>query len=150
MINIKGNAIDFYENFEGDCVLIHQANELGVMGSGIAKEIKARYPKVFEDYSSKVLALGRNIYTKTHDGKFIVSAIAQSQYGRGRRYTNYAALFKCFIFFLSWYGGIGSEMKIIIPKFIGCGLGGGDWRFVEQFLEDFEKMYGVTIYCCEL
>ena len=42
--------------FDGDIlnaseyILAHQVNCMGIMGSGIAKQIKDKYPEVFEQY----------------------------------------------------------------------------------------------------
>ena len=42
---IDGNIFDCTEN-----IIVHQTNCQGVMGSGIAKQVKERYPEVFNAY----------------------------------------------------------------------------------------------------
>ena len=39
---------DLFES--GADMICHQVNCMGVMGSGVAKQVKERYPKVFEEY----------------------------------------------------------------------------------------------------
>ena len=39
--------------FTTDCdIIVHQVNCYGVMGSGIAKQVKERYPDVYDIYKS--------------------------------------------------------------------------------------------------
>jgi hypothetical protein len=45
---IKHIKCDIFES--GADVICHQVNCQGVMGSGIAKQIRERYPSVYEDY----------------------------------------------------------------------------------------------------
>ena len=47
MINIvKGNILNATED-----IICQQVNCKGVMGAGLAKQIKEKYPEVFESYS---------------------------------------------------------------------------------------------------
>lgn len=72
--------------FNTDCVVIcHQVNCMGVMGSGVAKIVKQRYPKVFEEYKRCVDnlnhdMLGGCLLVDTGDGKYIANISAQYYY----------------------------------------------------------------------
>ena len=45
---VTGNVLDSNAD-----VIIHQVNCQGVMGSGVAKQVKDRYPVVYEMYKAK-------------------------------------------------------------------------------------------------
>jgi O-acetyl-ADP-ribose deacetylase (regulator of RNase III) len=50
---IKGNLLDAFDKGEVN-VIGHIVNCQGVMGSGIAKSIKERYPQVFNEYRGQI------------------------------------------------------------------------------------------------
>ena len=141
--------------------ICHQVNCQGRMGSGIAKQIKERWPVVYEQYIagfkaieeesinwedqldvSEVL-LGRLQQVKVNDKQTVINMFAQQYYGYdGRRYTSYDAFWTCL-------GGIHDSVpkgsKIGFPAKIGCGLGGANWevifRMIEQVLGDEYEVY---------
>ena len=136
---------------EGDIVtgnypmFCHQVNCKGVMGAGLAKQIKAAYPEVYLDYrhecKNNKFLIGSKICTTTHDNRICISLFAQEGYGSGKCYTDYQA-FKCCLDSLA----IELEMldpegkdSIAFPYNIGCGLAGGNWNIIEQMLEDFSN-----------
>ena len=156
MIKLKGNAIDFLESINGDrnVVLVHQVNCQGVMGSGIALEIKKRYPQHYHDYMNTystyrdVGLLSRLVATDISASKAVVGIFGQQFYGsegEGKRYTNYAAL----LHGLTTISSSGDGWDIVIPKNIGCDRGGANWEFVEAFLKDLEDILKVNIYVVE-
>lgn len=93
-------------------VIIHGCNAQGVMGSGVAREVKARYPEAFRTYrefceqygvGNKELLGGIPSWVNT-DGAIdvnrnliIVNAITQHRYGTDNyRYVSYKAVQDCF------------------------------------------------------
>lgn len=132
---------------ESDCnVICHQVNCQGVMGSGIAKQIRQKYPKVYKTFKLSERkgynTLGNIdiIPIDSEDDKYIVNIYSQFHYlPRGIRHTDYEAFRKglkklkeiiplCFI--------DKNVIKIGFPYNIGCGLGGGDWNIMKQIIED--------------
>jgi O-acetyl-ADP-ribose deacetylase (regulator of RNase III) len=130
-------------------VLLHQTNRMGVMGSGIAKIIRERYPMAYEMYhiSHKKfgLTLGDNIYVPGIPHT-VINACAQATYGTDSSeiYTDYAALAQCFEKASIW---IDDENKrrnkpdslpfisaVAMPR-IACARGGGSWKIVEEIIE---------------
>lgn len=69
-----------------DCeVIAHQVNSQGVMGSGVAKAIRERWPEVYQEYYNSWKSLngdifGGELFVKTHDGKYIANICAQYYY----------------------------------------------------------------------
>ena len=132
-------------------ILAHQVNCIGVMGSGLAKQIKIKYPEVFKEYQKyintyeyKSLVLGNCQIVKATDEKYIANLFGQFGYGRKEQQTNYKALEES-LFSLKVMAK-DSHKSIAIPYGIGCGLGGGDWNIVYGIIEEVFGDYDVTIY----
>lgn len=127
-------------------LIVHGCNAQGVMGSGVAKAIRDKYPKAFTDYekvcndyihkkypdgSNKILS--NLIVSPQPDEKLIVNAITQEYYGRDKkRYVSYDAIDTVMknLFTYCWRNQIN---HIAMPK-IGAGLGGGNWDVIEQII----------------
>jgi len=130
-------------------VLVHGTNNKGVMGSGVARQIRSRWPNVYEVYALKHkvfgLDLGDVIPVATLDGKIIVNAVTQDGFGRdGQRYVDYAAIERCFEVIndrvQSW-----EVSEVAMPR-IGAGLGGGDWSVIESIINRTAKFYTPVVY----
>lgn len=149
--------------FETDCkYIVHQVNCQGVMSSGIAKEIKRRYPRVCKWYNSIVKGYERNNKREELLGQVqivtayepwevkcpedsslcIVNMFAQYDYRYGECFTDYEAFRRC----LKAIKEKCSDGKIAIPYNIGCGRGGGDWRVILPMIIDELSDCDVEIY----
>lgn len=130
-------------------IIAHQVNSMGVMGSGIAKQIKEKYPEVFDQYrkffiNNKFTALGKCQIVKTEDNKYIANLFGQYNYGRDKQYTDYKALEEA-LFSLK-VGAKDHNLSVAIPFNIGCGLAGGNWETVYKIIEEVFHDYDVTLY----
>lgn len=122
-------------------ILVHGCNAQGVMGSGVAKAVRAAYPEAFmayrKAYEQGRLKLGTVIWAKIQQAEplAIANAITQEFYGRdpARRYVDYEAVRQAF----TRIGVIAREHQLPVhyPK-IGAGLGNGDWTVISQILEE--------------
>jgi O-acetyl-ADP-ribose deacetylase (regulator of RNase III) len=116
--------------------IIHGCNSHGVMGSGVAKVLREKYPRAYQDYNnvynSYGLELGNVIVSVQDDGKVIHNAITQRDYGRdsSRVYVSYWAIAESFRKINQW--GI---KEIALPK-IGAGLANGDWNVISAIIEN--------------
>jgi O-acetyl-ADP-ribose deacetylase (regulator of RNase III) len=160
-----GNLLDAPVDY-----ICHQVNCQGRMGSGIAKQIRERWPVVYQQYQAAFderekeiielcgsweqqidvseTLLGYLQQIPVNDKQTVINMFAQQYYGYdGKRYTSYDAFWACL-------GGIRDSVpkgsKIGFPYRIGCGLGGANWdvirTMIEQVLgEDFQ----VYIYVLE-
>ena len=151
----KGNLIDLAEQGEFD-IIIHGCNCQNTMGSGIAKEIRERYPQAYAAdttahniYQHPVLKLGN--FTAAFDDQFtpkfqIVNAYTQLHYWpRGVDHFEYGS----FKLILTKLLAISPEARYGLP-FIGMGLAGGDTKrilpIIEAFAQDVsEKGGSVTL-----
>ena len=150
-------------------VIVHGCNCQGVMGSGVAKAIRDKYPEVYKEYrriynnNGNRLSLGHIIpvHANKQGGKFselgldylIINAMTQRHYGRdGKRYVSYDAISNCLQVLDSYLrsehtsgGYYKNAYTIAMPK-IGCGLGGGDWSIVEKIVEKELEGFQVEVY----
>jgi O-acetyl-ADP-ribose deacetylase (regulator of RNase III) len=130
-------------------VLIHGCNNHGVMGSGVARQIRAKWPNVYEVYNLRYktfgLDLGEIVPVATLDGKIVVNCITQDGYGRdGRRYVDYDAIERC-MEQINDRVDIWEVTEVAMP-FIGAGLGGGDWSIIEGIIMRTAKNFIPVVY----
>lgn len=128
-----GNLVDVT-----DGILVHGVNAQGKMNSGVAKDIRARFPKAYleymDAYKANGLALGDVIYYRSNDNLVIANAVTQKYYGfDGKKYVDYKAVEKCFTK-INKYALDNGYSKVSFPM-IGCGLGGGAWGDVSQIID---------------
>lgn len=120
----------------------HCVNAQYAMNSGVAKAIRERYPKAYQDYmDSPALPLGKVILSKNEPHN-ILHIVGQKYYGyKGGRYVSYPALRKGFNTINKNLAG----NKIALPR-IGCGLAGGEWSIVSEIIEEELKDMDVVVY----
>lgn len=127
-------------------IIVHGCNAQGVMGSGVAKAIRDRYPEAYNRYRAvfveqgERLNLGQIIPVWVTPTLCIVNGITQDFYGRtGDRYVDYAAVGEVFRRVVTeqrqLYHVRGENYTINFPK-IGAGLGGGDWNVIEPIITE--------------
>lgn len=115
-------------------IICHQTNCKGKMGSGVAKQIRQRYPEAYRQYmnlcneakdSEQLLGHSQFVYGPE---KTVVNMFAQNRYGYdGSRYTSYWAFEQCLNEIAKC---VVHGETIAMPYKIGCGLAGGDWDIV--------------------
>jgi len=140
----------------GADIILHQVNCQGVMGSGIAKQVRQQYPHVYaaykrvcDDFREKKMLLGLVQMVNIGDGlnrRYIGILYAQEEYGRdGKCYTDYGALKKCLEQVRDYH--MCENETIAIPYKMGCCRGGGDWEKVESMIK--EVFYDRNVLICE-
>lgn len=126
--------------------IAHGCNAQGRMASGVAKAIRAKYPKAYDDYMGSKLdgsmAMGVEIFSEQPDGKVVINMITQSDYGYdGDRYVSYDAVAEAFERTNKRIPG----ETVAIPM-IGAGLGGGDWKVIEAIINSTTPDLKVFVY----
>jgi O-acetyl-ADP-ribose deacetylase (regulator of RNase III) len=127
-------------------VIAHGANCFCVMGSGIAPQIKAKYPEAYavdcETTAGDIKKLGTITYTK-NTTPIVVNIYSQYD-TKGRRQGKMDLD----------YDALRSGIKAMKEKFsgkrfglpqIGAGLAGGDWAIIEKIIEEEMRGEYVTI-----
>lgn len=150
---VKGNLLEAPEKF-----ILHGCNMQGRYGSGVAKQIKAKYPSAFTAYKLAIdggMALGTVSWAEQEDGKLIMNGLTQQYYGRkaGEVYVSYEAL-RSVMINVCWFANmhrlhnkIPEEyiMAVAMPK-IGAGLGGGDWNIISEIIEEESLFFQPVVY----
>jgi len=129
---VRGNILDFTEG-----IICHQVNCKRVAGSGLALQIRNKYPGWWERYRTTIASPGAcDLYrVPTVSFLWIASLYGQDGYGTDRRYTNYDHLDNA-LFELKQLALIyASNYPIYFPYGMGCGLGGGEWKIVSKLIE---------------
>ena len=135
MKTVKGNLITLAEQGEFD-VIVHGCNCFCKMGSGIALEVKKRYPAACQaDYDTEpgdINKLGN--FTSFDTGPFtIINAYTQFAPGSGEDVFEYDA-FQVILQKLSQW----PDKRYGFPM-IGAGLAGGDWDRIREKIEIFHN-----------
>ena len=129
-------------------VIMHGCNMQGVMGAGLAKQIKSKYPKSYIDYVNELPSkhLGDIIWSEMDD-TIIIHALTQIHYGRDhRRYVSYEAIERAMIKALERMDAMfGKDSVLAMPK-IGCGLANGRWKSVLKVIEPICMDYDVQVF----
>ena len=147
---IKLNDINIF-----DCPaqgIIHQANCQNTMGSGIAKQIREKYPEAYEadcrTVRGDITKLGSFSWVKARDGKYIYNCYSQFRYGRDQRHTDYEAVYTGLSRIVDHAKSM-NLTSLALPYKMGCALGGGDWRIVNTIVEVIsESNPTVDLYIC--
>lgn len=120
--------------------LCHQVNCMGIMGRGIAKSVREKFPNAYEEYvklcphetapNEKLLGVVQFVDCGS---KTIINMFAQITYGTTCRQTDYEAFRKCL---KSIKNTVPVNQTIAFPFNIGCGLGGGNWELIQRLIKD--------------
>lgn len=166
IIEIEGNLL------ETECTVIaHQVNCMGVMGSGIAKQIKERWDNVFFEYLKIIQNLDHNclghcLIVGVEEGKYVANLFGQYYYNgyfkdpgiymnqepwkrpdlqeNPPRFTNYEALYRSM-------GELRDEMvkykipDIAFPYNLGACRGGGNWSIIRGMIEELWRETDIMV-----
>ncbi|MBL69520.1 MAG: hypothetical protein CMO74_13930 [Verrucomicrobiales bacterium] len=161
---IGGNLLDFPTHCESDPDkylginnIAHSCNCQNVMGAGIAKQIKDRYPQAFEadhehwsneynDGGNWRVQLGgyskaeiKSMFLPNNKGR-IYNLYTQSGYSTKSRQVNYEYFWKAMkamqedLLFIQHETG--NRQALGLPYGISCGLAGGNWKIIKAIIED--------------
>lgn len=130
-------------------IIVHGCNSHGIMGSGIARQIKEKYPQCFRSYQSHCNSVIREKllgsvldYPVENKNLVICNAITQQDFGGdGKQYVSYRAIHTAFQKILKtaqFY-----NLDVHYPL-IGAGLGGGNWSIISDIISSILDSSGVN------
>lgn len=124
-------------------LIIHGVNAQGVMGSGVARAIRDKWPQVYDAYKAHEQgrkALGQVQFVNISEGLVVGNCWTQEFYGNdGRVYADIKALAKCIFHAMLFCDEHNLVLKT--PK-IASGLAGLDWeRDVVPIFENFSTLF---------
>ena len=136
---LVGDLLEHFRNKEFDAI-VHGCNCFHTMGAGIAKQISLEFPQAYEvdqktpcgDYAK----LGSISIGKTDCGDVIN---VYTQFYPGTNFE-YHAFISCLNVINIQYSG-----KCVAFPQIGCGIGGADWLYVLNIIEDHLPDVELTI-----
>lgn len=146
MVYVNGDILTPVMN-DRPTIVCHQVNCKGVMGSGLAKQVREKFPGVYGSYKGRCEAPYDNLgqvqicSVLSETGYLIANVFGQRNYGGALKNTDYRALRKAFSFIADAY----PLYTIRIPYKMGCGLGGGDWAIVEEIILETLHDKGVNV-----
>lgn len=119
-------------------IIVHQTNCVGVMGAGIAKQIKDQLlsNQEYDKYVQACRINGANLMGQTQlltaaDGRIIANCFGENV-PTGGQDTDYNALLHSIGRVRNY--AVKKNLSVGIPGLIGCGLAGGDWNIVRDFI----------------
>lgn len=141
---VRGSTFGgIFDNVEDYTIIAHGCNTHGVMGAGIAKTIKDRYPDAAAPYFKKyhdnkgILELGDVIYGPASDKLVIANCITQHLTSKTQRFVNYAALVKSLLKVVNVSKATDKQHGFDVRfPLIGGGLGGGNYNFLLDIYSD--------------
>lgn len=160
---IKHIKCNIFES--GADVICHQVNCQSAMNSGIAKQVREKYPKVYKEYKRRCdiyapkAMLGTAQFVGTmaeYNTPFIgiFNLFGQEKFGYdGKCYTDYTSLYKCFEKVKeSLHKALllkEDKYTIAFPYLMACHRGGGDWNIVYKMIEEVFGDSDYEILICE-
>ena len=139
---IDGNLLDFPN---GIVFIAHSCNTQNIMGGGIAKQIKDRYPMVYKAdcnaYFEGENTLGNFsfVWTNGEQSRGVYNMYTQDEIGAKRSVSYegfYCALNKV-ADHIEWQSKHDGEEKVLgLPYGISCGLAGGSSRIISTIIHD--------------
>lgn len=146
---VEGDLLDSSCN-----LILHQVNCQGKMNSGVAKQIRKKWTKVYMKYlntynyavdNRDLMGQVESVCVSDCGEQHVINMYSQFNYGyNGERFTNYEALYKC----LEQVGDVARErnLTVALPYHMGCDRGGAQWDIVYQMIKYTMLDVSVTIY----
>lgn len=142
MKTIKGDLLQLFDQGQFN-VIMHGCNCYNVMGAGIAKQIALKYPqaRIIDSMTKKrdILKLGDFTVATIRD-QMIFNLYTQYRLGPNFHNSHLRDALQKVSKYLEKF----DQVKIGLPM-IGCGIGGGDWNYVQYTIQQTLKDYDVTI-----
>lgn len=138
MKRVKGDILE-----AGHGIICHQVNCQMVMGSGLAKQIRDKWPHVYSEYMQLTKwpidrRFGRCQIVEIRPKElYVANLFGQLHYGREKNkvYTDTGALGNSLIQLRAWHAeNCHADFPIWFPYKIGCGLANGNWNEIQNLL----------------
>jgi len=136
-------------------IIAHQTNCVGVMGAGVARQIKdkllsyeefGKYRKNCVENGNKLL--GTVQFLSATNGKLIANLFGEDIPTGCGLDTDYVAL-KQALLKLKEVAET-NHMSVALPGYIGCGLAGGDWEIVFEIIYQIFSESDIMVEICHL
>ena len=134
----KGDLLD-----DDADILVNPVNCVGVMGAGLAKQFKERWPAYFTEYQQlceeNVIKPGvPTLHQRPDESNLLICSFPTKSHWKLP--SNLIMVHKGLQALSDYIDGTDWEGSIAFPK-LGCGLGGLNWSDVNKLIEIFESAH---------
>jgi O-acetyl-ADP-ribose deacetylase (regulator of RNase III) len=132
---VKGDLLDVKHG-----IIAHACNGQRKMGSGIAAQIKEKFPEAYVAYKNGSMALGTTTFVEPEPDLWVVNCVTQEKYGNPgtQRFTSYDAVEVSMTKINTLCEAIlqqrGYAPSVHFPKF-GAYRGGAKWPIIQRIIE---------------
>lgn len=132
-------------------IIIHGCNCVGAFGSGIAGQIRRKWPNVYQEFlkfPKGKCSLGKIQPVPINDNLFVINCFTQLKYGYDyQKYASIEAITRCLMKVFTFANN--HNLHIHSPR-IGCGLGGLSWdndvSIIFEYLNEKYNNINITVY----
>ena len=139
IVTRTGNMLD--SNAE---ILVNPVNCIGVMGAGLARQFKARYPEMYKQYRQDCLSgritTGRVTMYRVRDGRTVAAFPTKNHWENPSKLEYVREGLKSLRSQL-----VNTTVGSIAVPALGSGLGGLDWRDVRPLIVEALQIDGLTV-----
>lgn len=149
---IKGDLVKAVLNpsEDGASVMMHVCNNKGVMGSGIALQVRNKIPAAYRAYKEFESQYGGIPLGSISVCSNVINLHSQDGYGQGFRHLNYEALYISLESARDYLKSHG-KVKLGIPYRMGSDRAGGDWNIVCAMVDSlFKNDEGFSLYVYDI
>jgi len=134
-------------------IIVHQVNCRSAMGSGVAGQIRSKWPEVYDSYRkvcSDFRNRARNLLgvidlVQVSETQQVCNLFGQALYGYdSQRYTNYEAVYtglECLRDFMVKEG----KTTVAFPYKMSCDRGGADWDVILTMIKSVFGRTGIEV-----
>ncbi len=143
-----GNLLDAQTD-----VIAHQVNCQGVMGSGVAKQIREKWANVYTAYRAEYdlftdlnkPLLGNCQLVQVNDHQCVANLFGQDKYGYdNKRYTSYDGIYDALVS-LAFQMEKNNMNSVAFPYHMSSDRGGADWIIISTMITSVFKHTDVQI-----
>ena len=134
-------------------VIAHQVNCQGVMGSGVAKQIKDKWTNVYATYKAEYdlftdlnkSLLGNCQLVQINNNQYVANLFGQNYYGRdSKRYTSYDGIYDALTSLVNQMM-LSNMSSVAFPFKMSSDRGGADWEVILAMINSVFKNTDITI-----
>jgi len=153
LTTVEGDVTNPQRTVPNEIVLIpHCCNNLKIMGAGVAKSLKNKWPEVYEVYQKTAMCLGEVSFVAVGDGEDIKTIVANMIGQDGivslgnSKPVKYWALAKAMVEITDYIYNHFQEDKVVIhtPKF-GSELAQGNFEFILELIREIWLEQGIDV-----
>ena len=130
MKQINGSILDIERG-----IICHQVNCRKVMGAGVAKQLRYKWPEVYRAYMQNRQIPGKVQVVPVSADIAVVNLFGQVDYDSSKRQTNYEYIYLALLDLKRWCNCFEYTENIYFPYGMSSGLAGGDWNIISAMIE---------------